>query len=248
MTFVMMMQMNNTDTLKLLRGKDFQLTEQIVIRQPTLGEIADFGEQRFMNMLSPFVCSPFDMIAQLDMIGIDFTTVTEYELFCLLVGGMSQSETSILFGETDFAKYKIVETAGGNRQLMYGKSVISEPIYHIMSNYLCKMNNLAQPKYKKVGNEFTKQKLIEYAYTDLRNAKRKKYKSSLTAMVSAATNHPFFKYGINEVWEIKAYAFFDAIKRINIIENSQYLRTAIYSGNIDVSKIDKKDLDWLRTA
>lgn len=243
--------MNETDTLKLLFGEDYEITDHIKIRQPALNEIVKFGqphfgEKRYMNMLSVFVCSPFEMIAQLDMAGIDFTKISNYELFCSLVTSLPQSETAILFGETDFTKYKIINTDKGN-QLMYKNSVISEPIYNLMANCLRKMNNLAEPKYKKVGNEETKRKMIEYAYTDLKNAKRRKYKSQLADMVSAATNHPFFKYGINEVKDMKIYAFFNSLKRINIIEHSHYLSTAVYSGSIDPSKINKKDFDWLRS-
>lgn len=64
-------------------------------------------------------------------------------------------------------------------------------------------------------------------------------------MISKATNHPYFKYGINEVGDVKIYAFFDAIKEIGINENRRNLLTAIYSGNIDPSKINKRDLEWL---
>lgn len=237
--------MNEVDELKLLLGEEYEVTEHIKIRQPTLREIAQFGEQRYMSMLSAFVCSPFDMIVQLDEIGIDFTTITAYNLFCLMVTSQSKSETSILFGDTDFTQYILVNTKNGI-QLMHKESVISEPVYNIIASCLRKMNNLAPPKYKKVGNELTKKKMIEFAYTDLRNAKRKKHKSNLAAMISAATNHPYFKYGINEVGNVKVYAFFDAIKRIGMNENRQNLLTAIYSGNIDSSKINKRDYEWLK--
>lgn len=236
-----------TDLLKLLKGDTYEVTEHISIQQPTLKEIAEFGEVRYMSLLSPFVCTPFDMIAQLDTVGIDFTSITDYQLFCLLVTSIPKEESQILFGDIDFRKYRAIQTENGI-VLRDNNSVISEPIYRLISDYLRKMNNLSAPQYKEVGNELTKQKLIEYAYSDLKYAKRKKPKSNLANMISAATNHPYFKYGINEIWDMKVYAFYDAIKRIHIIEHTHNLYTGMYSGSIDTSSIRKKDFDWMRNS
>lgn len=229
-------------------GEDFYVTETITIKQPTLREISNYGEMKYYQLLHPFVASPFDMIAQLDQAGIDFTKITSYQLFCLLVTSIQQSESAILFGDTDFSRYRIVYNQNGDMELRYRDSVISEPIYKIISDHLRKVNNLAPPKYKKVGNEYTKQKMIEYAYRDLKHASRKKIKSQLQSLISALVNHPNFKYGINEVWDIKIYAFYDSVKRINIIENARNLYTGLYSGCVDLNKINKKEFDWMRSS
>lgn len=236
------------DFLKIYRGEDFYVTKDITIRQPTLREICDYGEMEYYQLLHPFVASPFDMIAQLDKIGIDFTKITPYQLFCLLVTSIQQSESSILFGNTDFSKYRVIYNQQGDIELRYRDSVISESIYKIISNHIRKMNNLAPPKYTAVGNEYTKQKMIEYAYKDLKYASRRKVKSQLQGLISALVNHPNFKYGINEVWDIKICAFYDSVKRINIIENARNLYTGLYSGCIDLNKINKKEFDWMRSS
>ena len=57
-----------------------------------------------------------------------------------------------------------------------------------------------------------------------------------------------FKYKLDEVWDMSVYAFYDALKSINIIENSNHLSIGAYSGNIDTSKINKKEFNWLREA
>jgi hypothetical protein len=47
---------------------------------------------------------------------------------------------------------------------------------------------------------------------------------------------------------MKIYAFYDAIASINIIENSNHLYMGAYSGNLDMSKINKSSFNWLREA
>lgn len=231
----------------MLRGKDYQITDKIIIRQPTLGEIEEFGEQRYSALLSSFVCTPFDLIAQLDSAGIDFTQITSYQLFLITVQVLPQSETKLLFGNLDFTKYRRVQTKEGFA-LMYKDSVITESIYNSISNYIRGINNLSAPQYKDVGNEYTKQKMIEFAYEDLEFAKRKKYKSTLSTLISRATNHPYFKYRIDDVWDMKVFAFYDALNSINIISHSNHLYTGMYSGCLDVSKINKNEFNWLKES
>ncbi len=231
----------------MLRGKDYQITDEIKIRQPTLGEIEEFGEQRYTNLLTPFICTPFDMIAQLDKAGIDFTQITSFQLFFITAQELPQSETKILFGNLDFTKYQRVKIKD-EIALMYKESVITETVYNSISNYIRTINNLAPPQYKEVGNEYTKQKMIEYAYDDLQLAKRKKYKSTLSTLISRATNHPYFKYRIDDVWDMKVFAFYDALNSIHLIEHSNHLYTGAYSGCLDFSKINKKDFNWLRES
>lgn len=237
--------MNNNDLLKIYRGGDYSVTDYIKIKQPTIGQIADYGEKEYFSMISSFIMTPFDVIAQLDKIGIDFTTITSYQLFCLTVNGLKKESTSILFGDVDFSKYKVSED-NGNIVLKYENSIISEPVYNLLSNRIRKMHNLSDPKYQRVGNELTKQKMIEYAYDDLRATSRKKYKSRLLSLVSSLVNHPDFKYGYFEIWNMPIFAFYDSIKRINVIENTRNLYQGVYAGTVDASKINKKEFDWMR--
>lgn len=198
-------------------------------------------------MITPFICTPFDMIAQLDKAGIDFTKITNYQLFAAMLQSIPQNESKILFGDTDFTKYQQI-TTGNGFVLTYENSVISESVYNTISNYLRKINNLAPPQYKEVGNEYTKQKMIEYAYDDLQLSKRKQYKSTLSTLISRATNHPYFKYKLDEVWGMKVFSFYDALNSIHIIEHSNHLYTGAYSGCLDFSKTNKKDFNWLRES
>ena len=151
------------DKLALLRGRDYKITDEIIIRQPTLGNIEEFGEKRYSALLSSFVCTPFDLIAQLDSVGIDFTQITSYQLFVVTAQSLKQSETSILFGDFDFSKCRKVRTKDGF-VLMYKDLVITESIYNSISDYIRTINNLSPPQYKEVGNEYTKQNIKKESY------------------------------------------------------------------------------------
>ena len=78
--------MVENDDLSIYRGKDIIITDHIKIRQPTIGEIEEYGEKEYFSLISIFIATPFDMIAQLDQQGIDFTQITDFDLFRGLIG------------------------------------------------------------------------------------------------------------------------------------------------------------------
>lgn len=237
--------MTENSDLSIYRGKDIIITDHIKIHQPKIGEIEEYGEKEYFSLVSTFIATPFDMIAQLDQQGIDFTKITDFDLFMGLIPFVSKEQSQILFGEIDFTEYRQVMTDNGII-LTDGESVISEPVYRIMAKYLRKIHCFAPPKYDKVGNEETKKKLIEFAYDDLKYASRKKYRSQLQNIVSALVNHPYFKLNYFEVWNMPVYAFYDSLQRTGIINSVMNLYHGIYSGAIDGTKINKKELDWTR--
>jgi hypothetical protein len=229
----------------LFLGDDYKLTENISVRQPTVSEILRFDENKYYSLVSIFTSSPFDMIAQLDSIGIDFTKITSYQMFCLFLPSLKREETSILFGDTDFSRFRTVKDSDNIVTATDGKSFFSEQIYMLNAEYLRKMNNLPPQKYKKVGNEATKKRLIQYAYDDLQKSSRKKNKSFFLDCLSFCNAVSGGNY--TEILQMPVYVFLDMVKRNCALKYTEILYNGIYSGCVDLSKINKKELDFVRS-
>lgn len=93
------------------------------------------------------------------------------------------------------------------------------------------------------ANERTKMDLIDDARDEAMAASRRPYKSTLKPLVSALT----VKCGLcgtDKVWDMKINAFFDSIKRINKIQDSELLLQGAYSGFASLKGIDRNRLDW----
>ena len=69
------------DELKIYRGRDVQITPKIIVKQPTLDEIEEFGERRYFNSVYTLVSVGADLKWQLWDKGIDYTQIDDYELF-----------------------------------------------------------------------------------------------------------------------------------------------------------------------
>lgn len=99
------------DKLKIYSNKSYiNINEHINIRTPLLSEIRDIGERIYLNTVNLFCSTPSDLMFQLDDIGIDFTEISEYELFVNYIAPSVDSEClSLLLGkDIDFKRMKVV--------------------------------------------------------------------------------------------------------------------------------------------
>ena len=83
----------------LLRTNEIKISDRISIYVPTVGEIYDMGEEEYYNIAQLLTCVPYDLMAQLDDMGIDYEQLTEYELFVMLL-------KSFIVGEKDISSVK----------------------------------------------------------------------------------------------------------------------------------------------
>lgn len=80
------------DELKIYRGEDIQITPKITIMQPTIGQIADFGERRYFNAVHTLTAVGADLKWQLnDYMGIDYTQIEDYDLFVQFISQLVSS-------------------------------------------------------------------------------------------------------------------------------------------------------------
>lgn len=87
----------------LLKASSLEIAgTKLTIRIPTVGEILE-DELAYYSMVSSLTASPFQYMVQLDDMGIDYTAVTDYDLFQMLFPAYAKSDLSILFGDSDLS-------------------------------------------------------------------------------------------------------------------------------------------------
>lgn len=84
------------DELKIYRGKDIKITDKIIVTQPTLSQIEEFGEKRYFQAVRNLTSVGADLKWQLwDYFEIDYTTVEDYDLFIDVISSMVSSKKKI---------------------------------------------------------------------------------------------------------------------------------------------------------
>ena len=78
--------MFDIDDLKIYRGSDIPITDKIIVIQPTIDQIIEFGEKRYFQTVHCLTGVGADFKWQLwDYFGKDYTTIDDFELFKLLI-------------------------------------------------------------------------------------------------------------------------------------------------------------------
>lgn len=234
------------DSLGLYMGDPYVVNENIIIKQPTVGEIAEYGERKYYSMVHTITAIPSDMKSQLQDMGLDYEKVEDFELFMMLAPTLSQESTAILFGDIDLSKLKPYKNPQNDMIVLADIEtglVIDMLIYERIVNYLRQVHGLKK-KVEKAKNAMTKRILIEEDRRNIALNKNKPYKSFLTPLVSAVKVR--MGYTKDYVRNMQIFEFTDDVQRLQIINNADALLRGMYGGMIDTKKIDKKELNWMR--
>lgn len=271
-----MNDMQKYDELKIYRGSDIQITKKIIVTQPTLGQIEEFGEKRYFSAIRNLTGVGADFKWQLYDQGIDYTEISDYELFIKLLSQFVGSRKkqyqnmpdeaksqltdeqiedlcvnplSLILKDIDLANFIPCHSDKTDGIVLYdidNDITIDQLVYQQIVDIVRKIHGLKRNN-QLPGNEATKMDLIEDARDDYLKSLNEPYVSYLQPLISSLINHEGFKFNHNDVWNMKINAFFDSVKRLNKIQDAQMLMQGAYSGFTSLKGIDKERLNWVGT-
>lgn len=236
----------DVDDLKLYLGDPYVINDNITILQPTIKQIAEFGERDFFSVVHTITAIPSDMKASLDDMGLDWMEVEDFELFMMLVQTLTPDRTRLLFGDLDFSKLRPFRNNENGDIVLADKEtgvLIDKMIYLRIVSYLRKAFNIT-PKIERAANKMTKKILIEEDRNKMQQNKDKPFKSFLLPMISSVK----VKQGYTKdyVLNMGYVEFMNDIARLQVIHNADHLLSACYAGTIDMKKINKSELNWMK--
>lgn len=241
----------DVDALFLYFGDDYIINEKIKLAQPTIGQIVDYGESQYFSMVHTLTAIPSDVKSLLwdNPNGrIDWTEIEDFDLFVMLSQNMTPDQTGIIFGDLDFSKLRPYRHPKNDEVILADKEagvLIDKLIYMRMMAFLRKLHNIT-PKPERAKGKRAKQAMIEEDRRNREYNKDKPFKSYLLPLISAVK----VKQGYTKdyVRNMGMFEFFDDLSRLSIIDNANHLLNAAYAGTLDMKKIKKEELNWLRES
>ena len=237
----------------LLNVEEIEIIPNFKIHIPTVGQVLEH-EDEYSNIVSLTTSTPYQYMVFLDDLNIDFTTITNYQLFIILLNAYLKDgiDMSIVFGDLDFSTFNIYPNPENGTQVLYSKRYdlcIDELVYSILSDTMLKLNQ-RERIFKHMGNERAKQEAIKKARRKIQNRLRRHKKedenSQLEELIVALVNRKDFKYNYDETMNLSIYRFYKSVKQLqqNITFDNTML--GVYTGNIDTSKLtDRNCLSWI---
>ena len=237
----------DVDELQLYIGDDYVINDHIRVLQPTIRQIAEFGEKEFFSVVHTVTAIPSDLKFQLFEMGLDWMEIGDFDLFCMLSQTLTPDRTKLLFGDLDFTKLKPYNHPHIEGEIVLADKetgvLIDKMIYLRIVSYLRKAFNIT-PKVEKAANKMTKKILIEEDRKRIEFNKDKPFKSFLLPLISAVK----VKQGYTKdyVLNMGYVEFMNDVARLQVIHNADHLLSGVYAGTIDVKKINKAELNWMK--
>lgn len=231
----------------LLKRNSVDILPNLSVKIPTVGEILE-DEDSYYGIISSLTASPFQYMVPLDDMGIDYTTINDYELFKILFPIYAKSDLSLLFGNLNTSDFDIFTHSKDNSQVIYSPSndiIIDELVYNDLTNTLRKINLIEKVK-SKPGNESAKKYLLEKERKKQKRNAKNSHKPYLENMVIALVNTSEFPYDYESCMNLSIYNFNQSLKQIQQKITFDNTMIGVYAGTIDTSKMSNKDaLSWI---
>ena len=230
----------------LLNASSVNILPNLTVRIPTVGEILE-DESAYYSIVSSLTASPFQYMVQLDDLGINYTTVTDYELFKMLFCVYTKSDLSILFGDLDVSDFAVYQNKDQQETLYSpGNNIeITENVYNDLADVIRKIN-LFEKVRSKPGNEAAQKYLLEKERKKQARNAGKKADPYLEKLVIALVNTNEFPYDYDSCMNLSIYRFNQSFKQIQHKIVFDKTMIGVYAGTVDTSRLGNKDaLSWI---
>lgn len=232
--------------LNLLYEDHILVDEKIRIKIPTVGEILQ-KEDDYYSVISILTAMPIDFMVQLDDLGIDFSQITEYELFLRLFPCLQTMDTSLVFDGMDLKNFQYAQDESGGSIVLVDRIndiVIDKKIYLKIASILRSIHGIKKD-IRTPANKEARDYMVEIARRRQKRKRGRSEKSHLEIKIVALVNTEQFKYDFESTKGLTIYQFNESMKQIVKkidYENRMY---GVYSGTIKVSDLNDSDLNWM---
>ena len=232
--------------VNLLYKPSYQINDAIKIMIPSVGEVYD-NEDEYYNAITAITASPIDLMVQLDDVGIDYTSINDYELFLILFGGLASQDTSLIFGDLDLTKFELALNPENGAVVMMdveNNIIIDRSIHSQIASTLRKIHHLKRNR-RKPANDEAKEYMMKRAREKLARHKNKPFESQLEPLIVALVNTEQFKYDFESTRGISIYQFNKSVRQIIKKVDYDNMMHGVYAGTVDPKGLSSDALNWL---
>lgn len=236
------------DAANFYFGYDYRVNDKIVVHQPTIGEIIEYGESRYYSALHILTANPYDYMSELADAGIDFTKISDVEFFTFLSKGITSEFSKLIFSDSiDITKFSLFKR--GEEVILFDTEndiVIDSEVHKKIVEAICTMHGFKKERFKPAGR-MAKEAMIMVDRGEKKARNKEKKSSSLLPILSSAINYPGYKYNLKQTLDLNMFFFMDCIARIKLKDAVDGLTIGWYTGSLDTKKFKPENqLNWMK--
>ena len=244
----------------LLGRKEYKLTDKLTVHIPLISEIRESIEDEiaYYTLISNFIRTPCDLMVELDDIGVDYTKVSEYDLFIMLFLSLLENKQDInekhwkmIF---PYLSVDDLEIQCGNSGYIItnheNEIIIDKEIYFLLSDLLRQIISAEKNmEYYNVPEEETRKYIISRQRIKRKRALErelkygKKSSSVLDGVILLLVNNCNFKYNFDTIGQISIYDLYACLRQIYSDREIDGIMSGYWNGNVDLKKVDESKLN-----
>lgn len=227
------------------------INDAISIRVPSVGEVCD-DEDNFFMAVTSVISTPYDMMVQLDDMGIDFTQIDNFGLFCMMVNTLKDGSGKLLFGDFDFSRFERALNKKSNEIVLMDDVnglVIDRAVHEQMAAAIRRILQIKK-NVKKPGNEEGKKYMIKIARMNQKKARRLakgKETTQLEDIIISLVNNREFPYDYRTVRDISITQLYLSMNQVAHKINYDNIMRGYYAGTIKLEDIRQEERTWIRS-
>lgn len=233
--------------LNLLYQDSVRIDDKISIVIPTVGQVLD-NESAYYTLVSMLTAMPIDYMVLLDDMGLDFSEMTEYDLFVNLFPYVQTiKESNMIFKNLDLSKFHLARNTDDSSMAYVDAEndiVIDRRTHALIAAAIRKIHNIKKDN-RSPANDEAKQYMLEVARRKAKRRSRQQRESQIESLIVAMVNSPEFKYDFETVRDMSIYQFNESVKQVVKRVDYGNKMYGIYSGTIKPTDMSKDDLNWL---
>ena len=233
-------------TINLLYKDNYTINEDIVICIPTVREVLQ-DEDNYYGLVYSLTSMPIDRMVQLDDLGIDFTQISDYDLFLLFFSAIRTQDTHLIFGDLDLSKFALAESDDGSSIVLVDAEndiVIDRRVQLQIAATLRRIHHLEKNR-RRPGNKEAQDFMLQVEREKMKRQKKRGSFSNLESLIIALVNTEQFCYRYDDVLDLTIYQFNESVRQIvHKVEYDNRMR-GVYAGTISAKDLSQDDLNWL---
>ena len=234
------MDIKMDDELRLLKGSSF-FVDGIEIKPFTIGEIVEIGHEKYQQMMNIFALEIEDVIKDIPE---ELNDIAIFDLF--LKSGLQELFEGFIGAIGLFLRIENINEFGIDEEfnvVLDKKKIINRENWDSICKIIQMQNCVKREKEDYNPANEQARKIIE----KIKALKRENpIKESITfpSMISGIANKSN-NLNILNIWDLTIYQLYDALNRLNLIDNYQFTLNGIYAGTVNGKEINMKDINWM---
>lgn len=230
----------------LLLADRYIVNDRIAVINPVVGDVLRDEREYYANV-SLLCATPYSLMGFLWKQGIDYESISEFDLFCMLMVSMKDKDLSLVFDGISAQALQPIVHSETEQMLLYDQQndiAIDQSTANDMVTALRKINGF-QKDTGHAGNAAGKEYLLDKAIRKIERDKRKPYKPHLESLVISLVNNRDFPYDYDGALNLSLYRLNSSVPQIQRLKNFEQTMSGVYAGTVNAKSIDLNKISWL---